>query len=360
MSEHNITVDSGTSLRLKTAGKYCDRDILVTATGGSGGSSKPEQEKTVDITENGTTEVTPDEGKVLSKVKVNVDVPDKYNEGYEVGFEEGYIDGKIDGQSQCEARHQPSKTIAENGTYSPDNGYTAISKVVVQVPIPEGYIKPSGTKEITENGTHDVTEYSSVDVNVPSSGGGDGNLPAGYSVVDFIEFNGSQMIDTGFIGNQDTEVNVCFTRENSLQRYLLGCASSDNTAALTIYLGGSWRFGSKSASKSVSTIHEKLTYTAIINKTNLTLSGAITSISGVSNFETIGTILLGGCRSSNGNLPTTLFSGKVFNFIMWQGGEQILKLVPVVSNEGIYRFFDMVSKTFFDSITDTPLGGGNV
>lgn len=263
--------------------------------------AKPEQEKTVDIIGNGTTEVTPDEGKVLSKVNVNVDVP-----------------------------------------------------------IPEGYIKPSGTKEITENGTHDVTEYSSVDVNVSSGGGGDGNLPAGYSVVDFIEFNGSQMIDTGFIGNQDTEVNVCFTRENSLQRYLLGCASSDNTAALTIYLGGSWRFGSKSASKSVSTIHEKLTYTAIINKTNLTLSGAITSISGVSNFETIGTILLGGCRSSNGNLPATLFSGKVFYFIMWQGGEQILKLVPVVSNEGIYRFFDMVSKTFFDSITDTPLGGGNL
>lgn len=38
-------------------------------------SIKPEQEKSVDITENGTTEVTPDEGKTLSKVIVNVDVP---------------------------------------------------------------------------------------------------------------------------------------------------------------------------------------------------------------------------------------------------------------------------------------------
>lgn len=36
---------------------------------------REEQEKTVDITENGTTEVLPDEGKVLSKVTVNVDVP---------------------------------------------------------------------------------------------------------------------------------------------------------------------------------------------------------------------------------------------------------------------------------------------
>ncbi len=31
MSEHKITVESGTSVRLPTAGKYCDRDILITA-----------------------------------------------------------------------------------------------------------------------------------------------------------------------------------------------------------------------------------------------------------------------------------------------------------------------------------------
>ena len=37
-------------------------------------SAKEEQEKTIDITENGTTEVVPDDGKVLSKVTVNVDV----------------------------------------------------------------------------------------------------------------------------------------------------------------------------------------------------------------------------------------------------------------------------------------------
>lgn len=33
---HNITVEGGSSVRLPTAGKYCDRDIVVTATGGSG------------------------------------------------------------------------------------------------------------------------------------------------------------------------------------------------------------------------------------------------------------------------------------------------------------------------------------
>lgn len=34
----DITVDGGSSIRLPTAGKYCDRDIVITAEGGGGGS----------------------------------------------------------------------------------------------------------------------------------------------------------------------------------------------------------------------------------------------------------------------------------------------------------------------------------
>lgn len=37
MSAFNIEVAGGSSVRLPTAGKYCDRDIIVTATGGGGG-----------------------------------------------------------------------------------------------------------------------------------------------------------------------------------------------------------------------------------------------------------------------------------------------------------------------------------
>lgn len=72
----------------------------------------PTQEKTVDITENGTTEITADEGYLLSKATVNVNVP-----------------------------------------------------------IPEGYIQPSGVLDVNENGIYDVTEKASVNVNVASSGG---------------------------------------------------------------------------------------------------------------------------------------------------------------------------------------------
>lgn len=44
MSEFDITVESGNSVKLKTSGKYCDRDIIVTATGSGGGGTDIEDE----------------------------------------------------------------------------------------------------------------------------------------------------------------------------------------------------------------------------------------------------------------------------------------------------------------------------
>ncbi len=56
---HNITVEGGKSVRLPTAGKYCDRDIIITATGGGGGS-------VIDFLTNTLTEVIDTEGVVTS------------------------------------------------------------------------------------------------------------------------------------------------------------------------------------------------------------------------------------------------------------------------------------------------------
>ena len=50
---HNITVEGGTSVRLPTAGKYCDRDIVVTATGG-GSVSEPATISGINLHNTGT------------------------------------------------------------------------------------------------------------------------------------------------------------------------------------------------------------------------------------------------------------------------------------------------------------------
>lgn len=298
MSEFNITVEGGKSVRLPTAGKYCDRDIVVTA---ECGTPTPTQEKAVNITANGTHTVTPDEGYALSKVTANVNVP-----------------------------------------------------------IPEGYIQPSGTLEVTENGTFDVTDKASVNVNVPTGGGGGGDfeLPTGYSRVDYIQFDGTQTVDTGIICNQNTKIQLAFTRERSTQHYMFGVASSNNTASVTAYMGGSWRFGNKSAPK-VPTTNANMIYSGLVDKSTVTITGGASAISGVNDFETVGSLLLGACRNSNGTVGASQFIGKILFFSMWEGDAQVQKLVPVTDGT-VFRFYDTVSKTFFDSITDTPLDGGNL
>lgn len=225
MSEHNITVEGGTSVRLPTAGKYCDRDIIVTATGGGGGGS---------------------------------DIPD------------------------------------------------------------------------------------------------------GFKRCDFIQFNGSSFVDTGIIGTQETQIAASFTWETSTQRHLLGCVSADNTKSITAYMNGSFRFGNKVASKSLNNKNPLLPYSVLLNKTTISITNSATSISGVNAFETVGTLLIGGARDSDGTLPSVGITGKVYRFAIWNGGELVRKFVPVTDDNGVYRFFDTVSKNFFDSITDTPIEGGYV
>ena len=258
----NIEVQGGSTVRLTTAGKYCDRDIVITATGSSDQPREPVIEA-LEVTENGT--------------------------------------------------------------------YTA----------PEG-----------------VDGYSPVTVNVQTGGGEE--FPEGYKRCDYILFTGKQWVDTGVIGTQDTRINTSFTWENTTQRQLFGCASSDNTKSITAYMNGTWQFGNKSATKSFGSKNSMLPYAVLVDNSTISITGSMTAISGVSNFETVGTLLLGGARDADGTDPSVGIAARVFFFYLWQGDQIVRKLVPVVSDENQYRFYDLVSKEFFDSVTSTPLEGGDL
>lgn len=65
-----------------------------------------------------------------------------------------------------------------------DADYTALEQVTVEA-IPDEYIIPSGTKEITENGKYDAKSYESVNVNVP--------VPDGYVSTDDADATAADM-----------------------------------------------------------------------------------------------------------------------------------------------------------------------
>lgn len=191
--------------------------------------------------------------------------------------------------------------------------------------------------------------------------GGDPDLPTGYRRVSYIQFNDAQIVDTGIIGNQDTKIKALFTRESSNEMYLYGCASTGNTASITAYLSsnGSWRFGSKAVGRSL-TVSKELIHTSIHSKTGVVAISPTNTYSDVADFETVGSILIGAGRNGSGTIGAASYIGKIFLFEMWSGSTQVLKLIPVVDVNGVYRFWDAIGEKFHDSITDTPLDGGNL
>lgn len=97
--------------------------------------------KSVTITQNGTTNVLPDEGfDGMQSVDVEVDVPDRYGEGWSGGYTEGYHAGVNDEQASHVVQDERNEIIGNNGIWEiqPDLGYTSMSKVTLQVDVPTG------------------------------------------------------------------------------------------------------------------------------------------------------------------------------------------------------------------------------
>lgn len=303
----------------------------------------------------------PSASKLYGAVKVGA-IPDQYQDVTPVTATDDHV---FAGDVFVDAQGNPVPgTFTLEEEVKAQNALIPRIKAALQGKI-SGLPAQEKTVEITENGTHEIVPDAGytlskavVNVNVEGAESIDG-IPAGYARCDYIYFNIAQIVDTGVICNQDTKIRIAFARERSTQHYLFGVASSGNTASVTAYLGGSWRFGNKSATKTPTT-NADMIYSGMVDKAQISVTGSASTISSVNNFETVGSLLLGACRSSDGSVSTAQFQGKVFHLAMWQGEEQALKLVPVVSAEGVYRFWDFVSKTFFDSITDTALEGGNL
>ena len=282
----SITVEGGKSVRLPTAGKYCDRDILITAEGG--GVELPEL-------------TAPGAADDLMLGKQLIDGSGKV----------------VDGAFTLTAEMNEQDSLIEQ-------------------------IKTALRGKVAGGGA--IVE----------------GIPSGYAKVDYIQFNGSNSVDTGIICNQNTKIVVRYTRESSSAQYLYGVVNSDNTASVTAYLssGGSWRFGNKSASRNVA-VNAEMIRTAIVDKSGIESESGENAYSGVSNFETPFSLILGGCHYSSGSIGTG-FTGKVLGFEIWQGSELALKLVPVVNAEGEYRFWDQAEQKFVDTVQGVPLGGGNL
>lgn len=125
-----------------------------------------QEEKTVTINRNGTTEVLPDEGySAIAKTIVNTDVALEEksltiseNTTMEIEPSEGY-DGfeKITLTVAIPTQNSKSVTVTGNGVteVTPDEGYDVLRKVIVTSDV-QPIVQPSKTVTYTENGSYEI------------------------------------------------------------------------------------------------------------------------------------------------------------------------------------------------------------
>lgn len=181
-----------------------------------------------------------------------------------------------------------------------------------------------------------------------------------YTPVNYIQFSGSQHLDTGIVCNQNTRIEVVFTRESSSAMYMYGVRNSSNTASVTAYLSnsGAWRFGNVYRNFTLS-VGENDIHSMRVDKNGYLYNGSEYNFVGTLNAFTANvTLTLGSARGTSGGLGSPQFIGKIYSFKMYFGDEVILNYVPCINVEGVYGFYDSVTKTFKPSMSTTAFTGG--
>lgn len=185
---------------------------------------------------------------------VDVNVPDRYDEGHKDGYDEGYADG----EAAVKAKIQ-SKTITKNGTYyAADDGLDGFDPVNVNVPdnYDDGYLDGFESAMAYTAGEPDLSKKFYI-----------------YIGVQTLESSGEQYVQLNIFNSSDaSEVTKQMTwgygSDKSFDKTITGIVWSDDKAGTITVYATSYNKAHTEKYTNVPHVFDRLTYDYGITKSN--------------------------------------------------------------------------------------------
>lgn len=174
------------------------------------------------------------------------------------------------------------------------------------------------------------------------------DLPDGYTQLEYLQSDGSQYIDTGFVPNQNSRITLDYQNEGTSFASLCGSQAAANTSSLLFYLNSTTVYPQYGDCKLAAYEIAETTSNRLIY--DLSASGAKVGNNSVSvsaaNFSA-------GCNAMlfvvniGGTLDARKAVGKLYSCQIYDNGNLVRDYVPCKNPSGVYGLYDMVTETFY-------------
>ena len=188
-------------------------------------------------------------------------------------------------------------------------------------------------------------------------------LPDGYEQVEYIDFNGSQYIDTGILTKQSLKIESEFST-TSATRLVFGGRTSTSADAIIFgcFSNNASYVGFGGATTNYSTTINPIDgnkHKVILSKDIYQLDGTNQTIKNRSTLTKFNNIYLG-TWNNNGSADSRRYIGKIYNFIVYDESEIVRFMIPCINKStGKAGFYDLVSGTFYGKEAGDDFTYGN-
>lgn len=181
-----------------------------------------------------------------------------------------------------------------------------------------------------------------------------------YTRLEYIEFTGTQYIDTGFSVNQNTQLIMKIKSCTSSNNYPFGSQESDSNGNLKLFWVSNNQigWGNQTSTTELFDLNNNLTCDINFNKGSLEINGSTVWTPSQEIFQSGLNLYLGKINNTYNSIDF-VFVGLVYSCQVYDNGVLIRDYIPALRYDGIAGLYDSVNDTFYTSNSDKNCIAGN-